>query len=100
MAKDLSVRFKSWSEFSRELAQSYRHLELPTDTITDTHKYESINKIPFFSDFSEIETWEIVRISTWHRHPAGKDINEKNWCSLPLLGTYPGGEKSCFPWGC
>jgi serine/threonine protein kinase len=74
MAKDLSVRFKSWSEFSRELAQSYRHLELPTDTITDTHKYESINKIPFFRDFSEIETWEIVRISTWHRHPAGKDI--------------------------
>ena len=74
IAKDLSVRFRSWSEFSRELAQSYRHLELPTDTITDTEKFESIRQIPFFADFSEIETWEIVRISTWHRHPEGKDI--------------------------
>ncbi len=74
MAKDLSVRFRSWSDFSRELAQTYRHLELPTDAITDTEKFEAINKIPFFSDFSEIETWEIVRISTWHRYPGGKDI--------------------------
>ena len=74
IAKDLSVRFKSWSEFSRELAQTYRHLELPADSITDTQKYEAIGKIPFFTDFSEIETWEIVRISTWHRHPPGKDI--------------------------
>ena len=29
-------------------------------------------------------------------HPAGKDINEKNWCSLPLLGTYPGEGKVGF----
>jgi CRP-like cAMP-binding protein len=74
VAKDLSVRFKSWSEFSRELAQTYRHLELPTDSITDTQKYEAVGKLPFFADLSEIETWEIVRISTWHRHPPGKDI--------------------------
>jgi serine/threonine protein kinase len=74
MAKDLSVRFRSWSEFSRELAQSYRHLKLPTDTITDAAKFEAIYKIPFFADFNEIETWEIVRISTWLRHPAGKNI--------------------------
>jgi len=74
ITKDLSVRFKSWSEFSRELAQTYRHLELPADSITDTQKYEAIGKLPFFADFSEIETWEMVRISTWHRHPPGKDI--------------------------
>ncbi len=74
IAKDLSVRFKSWSEFSRELAQTYRHLEFPADTITDTEKFEAIKKIPFFADFSEIETWELVRISTWHRHPPNKDI--------------------------
>ncbi len=74
IAKDLSVRYKSWPEFSRELAQTYRHLELPTDGITDTQKFEAIKNIPFFDDFNDIETWEIVRISSWHRHPPGKDI--------------------------
>lgn len=74
MAKDLSVRFGSWAEFSRELAQTYRHLELPDDAVTDREKYSSIKKIPFFSEFREIEIWEIVRISTWHRFPAEHEI--------------------------
>jgi serine/threonine protein kinase len=74
MAKDLSIRFKSWSEFSRELAQSYRHLELPADAVTDQQKFDGIAQLPFFKDFREIETWEIVRISAWHQYPSGKDI--------------------------
>jgi len=74
ISKDLSVRFRSWTEFSRELAQTFRHLELPTNSISDTEKFEAIARIPFFRDFREIETWEIVRISTWHRHPPEKDI--------------------------
>lgn len=74
MAKDLSVRFKSWSDFSRELAQSYRHLELPADAVSDQQKFDTITKMPFFQDLSEVETWEIVRISAWHQYPSGKDI--------------------------
>jgi len=74
MAKDLSVRFKSWSDFSRELAQSYRHLELPADAVTDQKKFDTITQMPFFQDFREIEAWEIVRISAWHQYPQGKDI--------------------------
>lgn len=74
LAKDMSVRFGSWMEFSRELTQTYRHLELPADTVTDTQKYDAIKKIPFFREFREIEAWEIVRISTWRRHSPGKVI--------------------------
>ncbi len=71
IAKDLSVRFGSWAEFSRELTKTYRVLEKPADTITDGQKYDAIKKIPFFREFREIETWEIVRISTWRRVSAG-----------------------------
>lgn len=74
LAKDLTVRFGSWAEFSRELTQSYRHLELPPDTITDTQKYDAVKRIPFFCEFREIETWEIVRISAWRRYSAEKVI--------------------------
>jgi serine/threonine protein kinase len=78
IAKDLSVRFASWAEFSKDLAQTYRHLELPTDTITDTEKYDAIRGIPFFRDFREIETWEIVRISSWHRFNNDYQIVKEN----------------------
>jgi serine/threonine protein kinase len=74
LARDLSVRFSSWPEFSRELTLAYRHLELPPDTITDTQKYDAIKKIPFFQEFRDSETWEIVRMSSWRRHSPQKVI--------------------------
>jgi len=74
MAKELTARFKSWSDFSRELAQSYRHLELPADAVTDQEKFDAITQMPFFKEFREIEAWEIVRISAWHQYPSGKDV--------------------------
>lgn len=74
LARDLSVRFASWAEFSRELTQAYRHLELPPDKITDTQKYDAIKKIPFFHEFRDSETWEIVRMSSWRRHSPQKVI--------------------------
>jgi len=74
LARDLSVRFSSWAEFSRELTQAYRHLEIPSDTITDTQKYDAIRKVPFFREFRDSDTWEIVRMSSWHRHSANKVI--------------------------
>ena len=74
LARDLSVRFASWAEFSRELTQAYRHLELPPDRITDTQKYDAIKKIPFFREFRDSETWEIVRMSSWRRHSPQKVI--------------------------
>ncbi len=74
LARDLSVRFSSWAEFSRELTLAYRHLELPPDTITDTQKYDAIKKIPFFHEFRDSETWEIVRMSSWRRHSPQKVV--------------------------
>jgi serine/threonine protein kinase len=74
LARDLSVRFASWVEFSRELTQAYRHLELPPDKITDTQKYDAIKKIPFFHEFRDSDTWEIVRMSSWRRHSPQKVI--------------------------
>jgi serine/threonine protein kinase len=74
LARDLSVRFASWAEFSRELTQAYRHLELPPDKITDTQKYDAIKKIPFFHEFRDSDTWEIVRMSSWRRHSPQKVI--------------------------
>jgi eukaryotic-like serine/threonine-protein kinase len=74
MAKDLRQRYRTWAEFSRDLTQTYRHLELPPDAITETDKFNSISALGFFQGFRDIEIWEIVRIGRWRRYQPEKTI--------------------------
>jgi serine/threonine protein kinase len=74
LSKDLQVRHRSWTEFSRELTQTYRHLELPADSISDTEKFNTIKGLPFFKDFRDVEIWETVRISAFRRIQQDKTV--------------------------
>jgi serine/threonine protein kinase len=74
IAKDLSVRYQSWTEFSRDLTQTYRHLELPADSISDTEKFNAIKGLAFFRDFRDVEVWETVRISSFRRIQQDKEV--------------------------
>lgn len=74
LSKDLQVRYQSWTEFSRDLTQTYRHLELPADSISDTEKFNTIKGLPFFKDFRDVEIWETVRISSFRRIQQGKTV--------------------------
>jgi serine/threonine protein kinase len=65
--KNLHERYKTWGEFSRELTQTYRHLELPPDSISDTEKFNTIKALDFFRDFRDVEVWETVRIASFRR---------------------------------
>ena len=64
-------RHRTWSEFSRELTQTYRHLELPPDSISDTEKFNAIKALAFFRSFREVEVWETVRIAAFRRIQPG-----------------------------
>ncbi len=74
LAKDLQVRYRTWTEFSRDLTQTYRHLELPADSITDTEKFNAIKGLAFFKDFRDVEVWETVRISSFRRIQQDKTV--------------------------
>ena len=63
LEKDPAARFPTWGDFSRELTHSYRNLEVPADTITDTEKFNTLKSIAFFRDFREQELWETLRIT-------------------------------------
>jgi len=73
MAKDLVKRYPNWHKFARDLAR-LSSLDLPHESISDTHKYNSLTGLPFFEHFSEIELWEVLRISVWGRVPAGTHL--------------------------
>jgi eukaryotic-like serine/threonine-protein kinase len=68
LAKDLEERVPTWAEFSRELTHSYRGLESPADTISDTEKFNTLRSLAFFKAFREQELWETLRITTWCKY--------------------------------
>ena len=71
LRKHPQERHRTWSEFSRELTQTYRHLELPPDSISDTEKFNAIKALGFFRSFREVEVWETVRIAAFRRIQPG-----------------------------
>jgi len=67
IAKDVSQRYQTWSNFTQDLGQVSKDLSVKTDTIDETEKFSAIQKIRYFSEFAELEIWEMVRIATFRR---------------------------------
>jgi len=67
MQKELDRRYATWSEFSFDLAEAFRndHLAVPTQEVADTEKFNTMRALSFFTDFTDAELWEVMRISTW-----------------------------------
>jgi serine/threonine protein kinase len=74
LEKDPDTRYPSWGDFSRELTYSYRNLEVPSDTISDTEKFHTLRSLTFFKDFREQELWEVVRVTAWRKFLADQGV--------------------------
>ena len=70
LQKKLEDRYPSWAEFSKDLTFAYRNLDLPSDTISDTEKFDTIKALSFFKDFGDQEIWETLRITSWRKFSA------------------------------
>ena len=67
--RDLSERYRSWREFSEDLTAAYQHLQIPDDGESDTANFNSIKRLSFFRDFSDVEVWETLRIMSRKKLP-------------------------------
>ena len=67
MHKDVSQRYQTWKEFGQELADAFRNKQLkaPKRDFADSEKFATLRELPFFTDFSDIELWEVLRFSNW-----------------------------------
>jgi len=72
--KNVKDRYEAWGHFSRDLTQTYRHLKLPPESISDTEKFNAIKALPFFRDFRDVEVWETVRFASFRRIQSGKPV--------------------------
>ena len=67
LEKDLYSRYKNGADFAKDLsAVRYKILDDSTGT-EDTSRYSILRKMPFFTEFEDVEIWEFLRISRWRR---------------------------------
>jgi len=69
LQKDTAARYASWEEFSRDLVAVFGNLQKPEKNIPDSEKFNVLRQITFFRNFADVELWEVLRITTWHKYP-------------------------------
>jgi len=72
MEKDTSQRYPQWADLAGDLATCVMPSAQATKSITDSEKFNALKALSFFADFSDVELWEVLRISEWAKFPTGK----------------------------
>ncbi|MDB5807426.1 MAG: hypothetical protein JWN73_4748 [Betaproteobacteria bacterium] len=74
MAKDRAARYQNWMEFGRDLTQAFATLRAEGEAASDSQQFEALRALPFFSDFDDVELWEVIRIASWSEFSAGEVV--------------------------
>ena len=67
MEKDMAKRYQTWDEFARDLVGFFGHVAPSPGEIFDTEKFDTLRSLAFFKSFSDVELWEVLRISEWRK---------------------------------
>jgi eukaryotic-like serine/threonine-protein kinase len=73
--KDTRKRYQKWGDFGANLAACVMPSAAAKKTaagITDSEKFNTLKDLPFFSDFNEVELWEVLHLVEWGKAPTGK----------------------------
>jgi serine/threonine protein kinase len=68
MQKDLARRYQTWDEFAHDLVSFFsKNVASHTEKIFDTEKFDTLCSLGFFKNFTDVELWEVLRISEWRK---------------------------------
>ena len=67
MQKDLSLRYQAWDEFAHDLVSFFSNNVVTHTEIFDMEKFDMLRTLVFFKNFSDVELWEVLRISEWRK---------------------------------
>ena len=69
MEKDTYSRYKNGAEFAKELSAFRYSIVGEDDAQLDTTHFSVLRRQPFFTEFDDVELWEVLRISVWRSVP-------------------------------
>ena len=65
LEKDLYSRYKNGAEFAKDLSTVRFQILDEDDTELDNRHFETLRKMKFFTEFENIELWEVLRVAIW-----------------------------------
>jgi serine/threonine protein kinase len=72
--RELSQRYQTWEEFAQDLTSFFAVDMTAKKEIFDTEKFDAMRSLSFFESFSDVELWEALRFSKWHKVGKGASI--------------------------
>lgn len=72
MEKNLAARYRQWADFASDLASCVSPSSVSEKVVSDSEKFNALKALSFFQGFSDVELWEVLRVSEWRKIPAGK----------------------------
>jgi len=72
--RDPLQRYGSWLEFGKDLSQAFGALRLIGASLSDSEKFNELRQMPFLQGMGDVALWEVVRIGSWRKVPAGTVI--------------------------
>jgi non-specific serine/threonine protein kinase len=71
LEKDLYSRYKNGADMAKDLS-AVRYKILDENYVApDMTRFTALRKLPFFTEFEDVEVWETMRISAWQDIEAG-----------------------------
>lgn len=74
LQKSPDKRYKMGLNMAADLSLAFDYLDEPLENIELQEKFNAIQQLDFFRDFSEAEIWEIINACVWQEIEAGQEI--------------------------
>ncbi len=65
--KRLDNRYQTWEEFAQDLVRVFNNLQTPEYPVPDTEKFNTLRRLEFFKNFTDVDLWQVLHISNWNR---------------------------------
>jgi serine/threonine protein kinase len=65
LEKDLYSRYRNGAEFAKDLSTVRFQILAEDDSALDNKHFEILRKLEFFTEFENIELWEVLRVTVW-----------------------------------
>src|SRR5574343_926347 len=65
LEKDLYSRYRNGAEMAKDLSAVRYKIVEEDETVHDTSRFERLRRLEFFTEFENIEIWEVLRVAVW-----------------------------------
>ncbi len=74
LQKRLEARYQTWEELAQDLVRVFNNLQTPEQPVPDTEKFNTLRRLDFFRNFTDVDLWQVLHISNWNRVPVSTTL--------------------------